>query len=62
VKRLLESKRARQVVSLYGSQLFYLVGGTVTSILNTRYLDPTSYGRYSFALSLTGFVLLFIDF
>jgi O-antigen/teichoic acid export membrane protein len=62
VGRVLKSKPVRQVASLFGSQILFLIGGMVTNGLNTRFLDPTSFGRYSFAFSVSEFVNLFIDF
>ncbi len=58
----IRSRPARQVFSLFGSQLFFLVGGLLTNVLNTRFLDPTSYGRFTFAFALADYVILFADF
>ncbi len=62
IRGAIGSRSIRQVASLYLSQVVFLVGGILTNVLNTRSLDPTSYGRFSFALAVADYVVLFIDF
>jgi O-antigen/teichoic acid export membrane protein len=62
LKTAFASKSVKQVTMLFGSQLFFLFGGMVSNILTTRSLDPSSYGRFSFAFSITDFILLFVNF
>jgi O-antigen/teichoic acid export membrane protein len=62
VKKLLNSRAARQTGYLYASHLIVLFAGILINILNTRYLGPVEYGLYSFTFAVNEFITLFVDF
>ena len=59
---LLKSKLVRQTGVLSGSQMLVLITSTFTGMVNSRYLGPSGYGVYSFAMTAITFLSIFFGF
>jgi O-antigen/teichoic acid export membrane protein len=58
----LNSRRVKQIISLYASMTFGLFIGIGVSVVNTRILGPDGYGDYRFLLNFYSFVFSFLSF
>lgn len=52
-------KSKKQIILLYSSTIIGVFLGVLVSILNTRYLDPSSYGDVRYVNNIIAFFLAF---
>ena len=55
-------KQRRQIVILYGSTLAGVLLGVLSSIVNTRFLDPAEYGDVRYVQNIINFLATFLVF
>ena len=52
-------RSARQISTLYSTQILMIILGVVTRMVMTRSLEPADYGIFAFFVAVTTFTILF---
>ena len=57
-----EAKQKKQIVVLYASTLLGVLLGVLSSIVNTRFMDPADYGDVRYVQNIINFIAVFLIF
>ena len=55
-----DAQSARQAVVLYGATIFGILLGVLSSVVNTRYLDPSDYGDVRYVQNIINYIGIFL--